>query len=47
MHCRPGPSDAARAKAILKRQRKAGKVLAGRAAKLKQLCAPDSMHEMG
>ena len=36
MHCRPGPSDAARAKAILKRQRKAGKVLAGRAAKLKR-----------
>ena len=31
-----GPSDAARAKAILKRQRKAGKVLAGRAAKLKR-----------
>ena len=31
-----GPSDDARAKAILKRQRKAGKVLAGRAAKLKR-----------
>ena len=31
-----GPSDAARAKAILKRQRKAGKALAGRAAKLKR-----------
>ena len=31
-----GPSDAARAKAVLKRQRKAGTVLAGRAAKLKR-----------
>ena len=36
LHCNVGPSDAARAKAILKRQRKAGKVLSGRAAKLKR-----------
>ena len=35
VHCNAGPSDAARAKAILKRQRKAGTVLAGRAAQLK------------
>ena len=34
--CNAGPSDAAREKAILKRQRKAGLVLAGRAAKNKR-----------
>ena len=32
----PGPSDEARAKAILKRQRKSGKALAGGAAKVKR-----------
>ena len=36
LHCDAGPSAAARAKAIIKRQRKAGTVLAGRAAKLKR-----------
>ena len=36
LHCNVGPSDAARAKGILKRQRMAGTVLSGRAAKLKR-----------
>ena len=35
-HCNVGPSDAARAKGILKRQKRAGTALFGRAAKLKR-----------
>ena len=36
LHCNVGPSDAARAKGILKRQKKAGTALFGWAAKLKR-----------